>query len=147
MSDDAPQTAAALALRLEEEGCLASSYAIGERGGASDAYCLTRRGALWHVYYTERGVDQAPLLSSTSEAEACAFLFRQIMSFRHDHCVGFFRSAGAAEALASMLGERGIACWRDQIPYGPRDPRHRVFVTGRAIFAARALLGEIPARD
>lgn len=147
MLDDAPQSIQALEQRLLAEGCNSANYAIGDRGSASDAYCLTWSGSLWQVFYTERGVDQAPFFSSPSEGEACAFFFRQIMSMRHDHCVGFFRSAAAADAFERLLAANGISCWRDQIRYsGPHDPRYRVFVVGRAIFSVRELRGDLPAR-
>jgi hypothetical protein len=50
-----------LTQRLFEEGCNASLYAVGSRGTASDAFCLTHNGAQWQVYYTERGQDSPPI--------------------------------------------------------------------------------------
>ena len=137
-----------LSQRLFDEGCNASLYAIGSRGAASDAFCLTHNGAQWQVYYTERGQDSPPIYSSRSESEACEFFFQHIMAMRHDHCVGFFKSEQSAAALQSRLQEIGLSSSKDIIPYGgPNDPRFRVFVTGKAIFSATSALGNVPVRD
>ena len=137
-----------LAQRLFEEGCNPTAYAIGARGGASDAYCLTFNVAQWEVYYTERGHDEPPIFVSGSEAQACDFFFRHIMAMRHEHCVGSFRSEQNATALRQRLQELGLVTRQDRIPYGgPNDPRFRVFVTGKAIFTASAVLGDVPVRD
>ena len=137
-----------LAQRLIEEGCNPNLYAIGARGAASDAFCLTFNGVQWQVYYTERGNDDPPLFVSESEAQACDFFFRHIRALRHEHCVGFFRSEQNAIALCQRLQGLGLVTRQDRIPYGgPNDPRFRVFVTGRAIFTARAALGEVPVSD
>ncbi|MBI1299099.1 hypothetical protein GC175_29565 [bacterium] len=71
--------------RLAAEGCDPLCYAIGERGRASDAYCLTQNGSEWWVYYTQRGVDQTPMFTSSSEEEACTYFFNFIIisSFHH----------------------------------------------------------------
>lgn len=64
---------------------------------------------------------------------------------RHDHCVGFFKSKDNAVALEHDLKALGINSWSDQIPYaGIRDPRHRVFVSGQAIFLVRRALAVVP---
>lgn len=137
-----------LAERLLEEGCNPSMYAIGSRGGASDAFCLSHRDAQWQVCYTERGLDSPPIYASGSESQACEFFFKYIMAMRHDHCVGFFKSQDNAVALEHELREPGVISWSDQIPYGGKhDPRYRVFVTGKEIFVAREALGELPRRD
>jgi hypothetical protein len=137
-----------LAQRLFEEGCKPGNYSIGSRGAASDSYCLTFNGTEWQVYYTERGQDSSPIYASESESQACDFFFRHIMAMRHDHCVGFFRLEQNALALQQKLLALGLAPWQDRIPYGgPNDPRFRVFVTGKAIFTAKAALGDIPVRD
>ncbi len=134
-----------LATQLAAEGCDPGSYAIGERGAASDAYCLTFANGLWQVYYTERGVDQPPFFETAVEAEACTYFYQYIMRFRHDHLVGFFRNETAAHALQAVLARYGIASHQDVIPYNGR--RYRVFVTGKAIFPTRELLGELPLKD
>lgn len=140
--------ASELSRRLEEEGCNPALYAIGSRGTASDAFCLTSSGSKWKVYYTERGKDERPIFESRNEAEACDFFFGHIMSMRHDHCVGFFRSHERADELFQRLQEFGLSPWRDQIPYdGPTDLRYRVFVAGKEIFETKAKIGEVPIRD
>lgn len=134
--------------RLAEEGCNPSFYSVGSRGGASDAFCLTRNNGKWRVFYTERGQDHAPIFETHSEEDACRFFFRHIMAMRHDHCVGFFRSEQQAKALGAKLEQHGLNPHRDKIPYGgPRDPRYRVFVTGKAIFKAKEILGAVPVQD
>src|SRR5215212_4474733 len=134
--------------RLEAEGCNPHLYAVGSRGTASDAFCLTSNGTQWQVFYTERGQDQSPIFASSSEEAACEFFFKYITGMRHNHLVGFFRSEAAAQALLERLAQLGLASSHDKIPYGgPADPRYRVFVIGKAIFAARAALGDVPLRD
>ncbi|WP_343583426.1 hypothetical protein [Herbaspirillum sp.] len=128
--------------RLHQEGCNGANYAIGERGTASDAFCLTNNGTQWMVYYTERGQDTAPIYASGSEHQACEFFFAHIMAMRHDHCVGFYKNKGNAEALMDRLNVLNIDAWLDEIPFGgPSDPRFRVFVRGKAIFEVRDTLG------
>ena len=137
-----------LAQRLYEEGCNPHLYAIGSRGVASDAFCLTHDGTRWQVYYTERGLDSPPIYASEDESEACEFFFRHIMAMRHGHCVGFFKLEQNSRALQITLQEAGVSSWSDRIPYGgPSDPRYRVFVTGKAIFQAKAALGDVPVQD
>ena len=132
--------------RLTEEGCNPDSYSIGH--GGSDCYCLCHEQGAWRIFYTERGQDSPPILETTSEEKACEFFFQQIMRIRHDHCVGFFRSEGNADSLLQKLAEHGLQPWQDEIPYGGiDDPRFRVFVTGKAIFKAKDLLGRVPQRD
>lgn len=134
--------------RLAAEGCNPWAYAIGERGSASDAYCLTRKGNEWQVYYTERGVDQAPMFTSAHEDEACAYFFKLIMSFRHEHWVGFFRSEAATRSFEDKLERLGVGYRRDVIRYKSRDDlRYRVFVEGKAIFAVRAVFDKLPLSD
>jgi hypothetical protein len=137
-----------LAQRLTEEGCNPNYYAIGSRGSASDAYCLTHNGQEWQVYYTERGQDQSPEYSSKSEEEACEYFFGFIMKMRHDHLVGFFRSEASANELRARLENQKLHPFQDKIPYGGwDDPRYRVFVTGREIFSAKDILGSVPVKD
>jgi hypothetical protein len=134
--------------RLEAEGCNPLRYAVGARGAASDAFCLTHDGRRWNVFYTERGEDSPPIYSSDDEAEACEFFFGHVMAERHDHMVGFFIDEADARALRERLRRVGVASWQDRIPFGGmHDPRFRVFVTGKAIFAARQELGTIPLGD
>lgn len=137
-----------LAHRLFSEGCNAANYSIGSSGTLSEGYYLAFIQNRWQVCYTERGKDQSPIYTTFNEAEACEFYFQHIMAMRQDHCVGFFQSKQKSDALVIMLSEIGVASFQDQIPYrGPSDPRYRVFVTGKAIFAARSALGKLPIRD
>jgi len=134
--------------RLLEEGCNPSYYAIGSRGSASDAYCLTHNGREWQVYYTERGQDESPMYTSRNEADACEYFFNYIMSLRHEHCVGFFRDESSARELQVKLESHGLHPRQDKIPYGGwKDPRFRIFVTGREIFSAKEVLGTVPVED
>ena len=135
--------------RLIEEGCNPSSFAIGSRGSASDAYCLTHNGQEWQVYYTERGSDNPPEYTSQSEEEACEYFLNFIMKFRHDHCVGFFQFESSAKELLLKLEEQGLHPFQDKIPYGGwGDPRYRIFVSGKEIFTAKELLGTLlPVQD
>ncbi|MBD2770520.1 hypothetical protein IC235_21760 [Hymenobacter sp. BT664] len=83
-----------------------------------------------------------------SESEACRYYLNLVGKFRQDHCVGFFKSKNAADELQTIFQQRGMEVITDQIPYGgPSDPRYRVFVVGKNIFAARDLLGKVPLVD
>ncbi|MEZ4837142.1 MAG: hypothetical protein R2873_34955 [Caldilineaceae bacterium] len=137
-----------LQIRLAQDGCNPGLYAVGVRGSASNAFCLTHNGVEWQVYYTERGVNQAPMFTSPSEEDACAYFYNLMSSIRHEHCVGIFRSEDAARALEDRLDQLGIASRRNDFPYGgPDDRRYRVFVEGKAIFAMRAAFPVVPLRD
>jgi hypothetical protein len=128
--------------RLFEEGCNPLNYSIGLRG--EDVYCLMQKGNKWQVFYSERGNDSTPIFQSESESEACAFYFDHIMKIVHNHCVGFFKSEQRAGDLKKKLQASGVAFTEDKIPYnGPSYPRYRIFVRGKAIFAARACLGDL----
>ena len=133
--------------RLLEEGC--SPYNFSVDPGGSDVYCLEQQDGVWRVFYTERGKADAPIFESMSEAEACKFYFDYITKkIRHDHLVGFFSLEENAIELESQLAQNGIKSHRDKIPYGGwSDPRYRVFVVGKDIFRARAVLGEVPVND
>jgi hypothetical protein len=139
--------AAELKQRLLDEGCSPYNFSIGP--GGSDVYCLAQQEEVWRVFYTERGQADGPIFESTSEAEACEFYFDYITKkIRHDHLVGFFISEQKAGDLEAQLAQTGILCHRDKIPYGGwSDPRYRVFVVGKDIFRARAVLGEVPLKD
>jgi hypothetical protein len=139
--------AAELKQRLLEEGCSPYNFSIGH--GGSDVYCLERQDGVWRVFYTERGKADAPIFESPSEQEACEFYFDYITNkIRHNHLVGFFISEQKASNLEAQLAQNGIPSHRDKIPYGGwSDPRYRVFVVGKDIFRARAVLGEFPRKD
>ena len=134
--------------RLEEEACSRSHYSLGKRypGGA---YCLIHEDGKWRVLYSERNLDDEPLFEGESESEACAFFFEYMTTrILHTHLVGYFISLNNAEALAEKLAQQGIPTHRNDVPYhGWHDPRFRVFVTGKDIFKAQELLGELPVRD
>lgn len=135
-----------LARRLHDEGCNPSNYTIGH--GGSDAFCLHRRDGMWTIFYTERGLDSPPVFESADESQACEFFLDKILRMRHDHCVGVFRSERRASEIARRLQGNGLQVLQDSIPYsGADDLRHRVFVVGKAVFEARALLGELPLGD
>ncbi|MCB0100856.1 MAG: SPOR domain-containing protein [Anaerolineales bacterium] len=134
--------------RLVEEGCSQTHYSLGKRypGGA---FCLIHEDGKWRVLYSERNLDEEPLFEGESEAAACEFFFKYMTtSILHTHLVGYFISLKNAEALADKLSAHGIATHRNDIPYhGWDDPRFRVFVTGKDVFKAQELLGELPVRD
>ena len=136
-----------LGQRLLAEGCSPYNFSIGP--GGSDVYCLEQQEGVWRVFYTERGKDDLPIFETLSEAEACGFYFDYITKkIRHDHLVGFFISEENSISLEAQLAQNGIKFHRDKIPYGGwSDPRYRVFVVGKDIFRARALLGEVPVND
>ena len=132
---------------LLEEGCSPYNFSIGH--GGSDVYCLEQQDGIWRVFYTERGKADPPIFESRSEEQACEFYFNYITTkMMHNHLVGFFISEQNAIALETRLAQNGIQVHRDKIPYGGwSDPRYRVFVVGKDIFKARALLNEIPLND
>ena len=138
-------TTAELAHRLEAEGCNAANYAINTR--SYDGFCLLHDGRQWVVFYSERGDDQPPIFTSTDEAAACQFYLDFMLRMRHSHCVGFLRSATAAQALRAKLAQQGIETQAGHILYRADDYRHQVFVVGKDIFAARELLRKLPLTD
>jgi hypothetical protein len=140
--DHQPMNVRELEQRLLEEGCNPGMYAVGTRGGASDAHCLIHNGKEWQVYYTERGVDQAPLFSTPNEEEACEHFFAFMMKFRHDHCVGTFVSESTADELYDKLLQHRLKPFRDLIPTPVvPQPIHRVWVSGKEIFAVEKIIG------
>ena len=127
---------------LIEEGCNPGNYAVGSRGSASDAHCLTYNGKEWQVYYTERGVDSKPEFASSSEEEACEYFFNFMMKIRHDHCVGVFTSSQLADELQVKLESHGLHPFQDKIPVPVvKEPLHRVWVSGKEIFIVKEVLG------
>ena len=130
--------------RLIEEGCNPGSFAIGSRGSASDAYCLTHNGKEWQVYYTERGVDQSPFHTSADDEQACEYFYNFIMKFRHDHCVGVFLSQALADELQAKLEGLGLHPFQDSLPVPVvKEPLHRVWVSGKEIFVVKEALGAV----
>lgn len=133
--------------RLLQEGCSPYNFSIGP--GGSDVFCLEQQDGVWRVFYTERGKADPPIFESRDENEACEFYFRYVTTkIRHQHLVGFFASEQKVIELEAQLVQNGIPVHRDKIPYGGwSDPRYRVFVVGKDIFRARAILGEVPVKD
>jgi hypothetical protein len=133
--------------RLLEEGCNPHNFSIGP--GGSDVYCLEQQDGMWRVFHTERGKADAPIPESMSEVEACEFYFSYITrKMRYDHLVGFFVSEQNAIGLESRSAQNGIQSHKDKSPFGGwSDPRYHVFVVGKNIFKARAVLGELPRKD
>ena len=134
--------------RLNAEGCNSGLYIVGKPWAVTDVYCLTQVGRMWQVYYTERGQNAPPIFESPDEAAACAFYFDLIMGLQHNHCVAVLRQKTAVHTLQALLTQHNIPSHTDKIPYGGwDDPRYRVFVTGKAIFAAKVVLGNVPIQD
>ncbi|RZL02513.1 MAG: SPOR domain-containing protein [Hymenobacter sp.] len=138
-------TTAELARRLEADGCNPANYTINAR--SYDGFCLMRNGRQWVVFYSERGDDQPPIFTSEEEAAACQYYLDFVLRMRHSHCVGFLRSATAAQALQTKLAQHGIETQASRLLYSTNDYRHQVFVIGKDIFAARKLLGKLPVTD
>jgi len=134
--------AAELTEKLIAEGCNSRSFAV--LGRQSDAFCLDKRGNEWVVFYSERGVDAAPIFRSNFESEACNFFFEYVLNLEHWHLVGWFKEEAGAESLEEKLAELGIPFVRNDIPAykHANDRRYRVFVVGKDIFKYRQALGE-----
>lgn len=143
---DPPRRLAELKARLLAAGASDYNFAIGRDGRADDVHRLSHEDGLYQVAYMERGLAQTPIFTSPDEAAACAFYYNFIMRMRHDHCCGLFTDPAAAEALAARLRAAGLGVIVNTAPHSRLHRLHRVFVSGRDVFAARALLGEIPIR-
>lgn len=64
--------------RLNEEGIDESSYSLeGDLSG--DQYVISHDGAVWSVYYSERGL-QTSLRTFQTESEACSYMLQVILS-------------------------------------------------------------------
>ena len=99
-------------------------------------------------FYTERGQDHPPEKTFTNEGEACNYFHDFVMNMRHFHLVGFYKSEEKMLQDARFLQQHDIATTSDKIPYGgPTDLRYRLFVEGKAIFAAQKLLPSLPLSD
>jgi hypothetical protein len=131
--------------RLEAAGCSESSYSIGCRNDGTLA--LEPFGDEWWVFYTERGIVNEPEFRSTSEAEACAYLWEKMQHVRHDHLVGVFSDSGEAQEFVAWLERLGLPYHLNPIPHPVVTPTmHRVFVHGKAIFEVRKHLPSLPIR-
>ena len=58
---------------LEDSGVRPDAYSID--GPSEEAYCLSRSGQNWVVFYYERGIETGKKTFS-SENEACEYLLR-----------------------------------------------------------------------
>jgi hypothetical protein len=129
-----------LAQKLQAEA--ARGFLIGALG--DDEFCLMPANGGWQVVYAERGAVQDILFESPHESEACEFLYQKIMSFRHNHLVGFFATPDEAAAMGQALTHMGLQNHSDRIPYRQNEPRFRVFVYGKDIFTAKQRWRELP---
>ncbi|MEY5010625.1 MAG: hypothetical protein RLZZ253_1764 [Verrucomicrobiota bacterium] len=143
-----PMTTTELKAALIAEGCNENTFAIGNRGTASDTFCLIHQNGRWEVFYTERGSDDPPIYTGTSEHDACVFFKHHILSQRHWHMVGFFCSESEAIALEERIRALGVQPVRNDIPafQQPGDARYRVFVMGKDIFPIRQAIAGVPIR-
>lgn len=126
-------------------GCSTTQYAIGMLG--DDCECLIEQHGEWLVVYAERGNIQMVLFRSTSEAEACAFLWQRMQQRIHMHLVGLFASEHEASGFVAALSALGIAAHIDIIPATIMKLHVRVFVVGTAIFLAREHFPQLPLRS
>lgn len=111
--------------------CYPDSYAIGKRI-IHEGYGLYRDENQFVWFYTERGVCDN-LLTFQTESEAVAYAFNAIIGDKtaNRHLVGFVSDKGEEQALLAELDQRGIAYWKDEIPFGGmHDKRSRIFVFG-----------------
>lgn len=128
--------------RLLAEGCVAHSFAIGRLG--DDAFCLVQVEQQWQVVYAERGFVREVLFCSDEEAEACDFLYRQVLSFSHSHLVGFFSDRADLEAMQAWLEGLALPYRHDQIVYTATEYRYRLFVVDRDLFQVRDRFPNLP---
>lgn len=135
--------AAELKEKLLAEGCNENNFAVMSRG--NDSFCLDKKGDQWAVFYAERGHDSEPIFTSADEAAACEFFYQTILKIQHWHLVGFFQQESQAISLEEKLKSLGIQPVRNDIPayQAANDPRYRVFVVGKDIFAVRKHFGQV----
>jgi hypothetical protein len=95
---------AQLERKLQAEGC--HRYLLNQYG--DDEFCLVRDKDEWVVGYTERGFLREELYRTSSESQACEFMFQQIMQIRHDHVAGLFTDLTDAQELMRYFGYLGI---------------------------------------
>ena len=128
--------------KLIQEGCNAKNFCIGSAARANDAFCLTKIKKSWVVFYTERGINSAPIFSSDNESEAVEFFYDFVRKQQHWHLIGSFTKEKNALKLEKKLKEMNVQPIRNDIPsfklHG--DKRFRVFVSGKDVFQARKLI-------
>ncbi len=111
--------------------CYNDSYGIGNRI-IHEGYGLSASNSLYIWYYIERG-ERQNLNYFQTEQEAVDFAFRAIIADKsaNRHLVGLLNDKSLEQALLAELDTRGIAYWKDEIPYGGlHDRKTRVFVFG-----------------
>jgi hypothetical protein len=126
---------AQLERKLQAEGC--HRYLLNQYG--DDEFCLVRDKDEWVVGYTERGFLREELYRTSSESQACEFMFQQIMQIRHDHVAGLFTDLTDAQELMRYFGYLGI-----KHHLYSTGQQHRVFVYGRDVHVVRNHFGELP---
>jgi hypothetical protein len=128
-------TIAELERKLKAEGC--HRYLLNQYG--DDEFCLVQQNNEFVVGYTERGFLREELFRSSSQAQACEFMYQQIMQIRHDHLAGLFASRTDADEFMVYLRHLGI-----QHHLHTADGKHRVFVYGRDVHVAQNHFGDLP---
>lgn len=131
--------------RLAREGINPLAYrleTIGEGDGADGYYSLCRNGSSWEVGYVER--DSRDILGTfATEDAACDDLFERLdkETSARSHLLASFQQKADADDLASILLRAGIEpTHRDAPAITHRsDIRHRIFVDGRDLEAARKI--------
>jgi hypothetical protein len=124
--------------KLQAEGC--HRYLLNKYG--DDEFCLVRVQDQWVVGYTERGFLREELFRSSSESQACGFMYTQIMQIRHDHVAGLFTDLSDAGELMRYLGYLGI-----KHHLHSTNNQHRVFVYGHDVHVVRNHFGELPIKS
>lgn len=135
--------------KLLSEGCVETSFCIGTCGSASDAFCLSKNGNLWEVFYTERGYNQDPIFCSHDEREAAEFFYDFVSKQTHQHVIGVFKKEENAMKLETKLNSIGINSIRSN-PSSytfPADRRFRVLVERTDIFPVRETFGAEVEKD
>ncbi|MGK7947789.1 MAG: hypothetical protein AB4368_03010 [Xenococcaceae cyanobacterium] len=68
--------------KLEQKNVRGDSYSL-EGGFPNEAYCLNNNGALWEVYYSERG-QKTELETFNEESEACDYFYNLLIEDLND---------------------------------------------------------------
>ncbi|MDF3028999.1 MAG: hypothetical protein K0S23_3306 [Fluviicola sp.] len=97
-----------------------------------EGFGINKLGGLFSWYYTERG-KKKDLKYFQSEEEIIAYAFNQIKGdkWAKTNCIGFTTRIEEKEELESILKEKQVAFFQDEIPYyGIEKPVYRTFVLG-----------------
>jgi hypothetical protein len=126
-----------LAQQLQAQGYW--RFLMGKLG--DDEFCLIQANGQWQVVYSERGFVREVLYTTTDEASACGFFYRQISSMRHDHLVGAFASQAEAVAMGAMLQQLGV---KHHLKINTTQSRtqHQVFVYDHNVFLVEHTFGQ-----